>query len=221
MSTLVYKHLEPRINVANPPLLIMLHGYGSNEADLFSFADELNDRFLVVSARAPRSLSFGGFAWYDIDFTGNSSRFGNPTQALESLEKVRQFIVEIQNRFNAKPEKTVLMGFSQGAILCYALSMRHPELIRKVMALSGYIFNEIMPEQINAAKTAHLEYFVSHGTQDEVIPIQWARASAEWLKKINLTHQYREYAMGHGINPQCFSDLMNWIAARYPCLSAT
>ena len=219
MSTLVYKHLVPRVKVANPPLLIMLHGYGSNEADLFSFADELNDRFLVVSVRAPRSLSFGGFAWYDIDFTGSSSRFGNPEQALESVEKVRQFIVEIQERYQTDPKQTVLMGFSQGAILSYALSLRYPELIDKVLALSGYVFNEIMPKQINTSAVAHLEYFVSHGTQDEVIPIQWARASAEWLTKMNLNHEFKEYAMGHGINPQCFSDMMAWIAARYPRLT--
>lgn len=220
MSNLVFKHLEPRVKVANPPLLIMLHGYGSNEADLFSFADELNDRFLVVSVRAPKSLSFGGYAWYDIDFTGSSSRFGNPEQALESLEQLRQFVIEIQKRFQTNPKQTVLLGFSQGAILSYALSLRYPELISKVLALSGYIFNEILPKQINTLATAHLEYFISHGTQDEVIPIQWARASEEWLTKMNLRHEYKEYAMGHGINPHCFSDMMTWISARYPLLTS-
>lgn len=219
MSTLVYKVLTPQVTVTNPPLLIMLHGYGSNEADLFSFANALNNRFVVVSARAPRALGFGGFAWYDIDFTGNSSRFGKPEQALESLEKVRAFILEIQERYQTNKSRTVLMGFSQGAIISYAISLRYPELISKVVAMSGYIFKEIMPLNISTTAIKQLEFFVSHGTQDEVIPIDWARMSADWLKRMQLKHDYFEYAMGHGINPQCFADMMAWITERYPIIA--
>ena len=219
MKNLVYKVLEPKQIIANTPLLFMLHGYGSNEDDLFSFADELNDRFLVISLRAPRSLHFGGYAWYDIDFTGISSRFGNPEQALESLEMVFTIIVEMQAKYNADKSRTVIMGFSQGAILCNALSLRFPELIGSVVAMSGYVFNEIMPKQINSQLIDWIEYFVSHGIQDEVIPIEWAHVSVEWMKRMRLHVEYHEYNMGHGINPQCFYDMMAWIASRYPILS--
>lgn len=221
MSNLVYNILEPRVYSENPPLLIMLHGYGSNEEDLFSFAGELNNPFVVVSVRAPLNLGFGGFAWYEIDFTGNASRFGNPEQALASIEKVHEFIKGIQERYKTDRSQTVLMGFSQGAIISYALSLRYPSLISKVVAMSGYVFQEIMPAEIVSNAISHLEYFVSHGTQDEVIPVEWARMSAEWLKRMNLKHDYHEYAMGHGINPQCFGDMMDWISLRYPALSAS
>jgi len=218
MKNLHYNILKPKSEAANPPLLLMLHGYGSDENDLFSFADLLNDRFLVISARAPRNLSWGGYAWYDIDFTSNQSRFGNPEQAEESMEMILQLILEIQEKYQTVISNTVLLGFSQGAILSYGLSLNHPEKFKNILALSGYIFNDIMPKTINSSEVAHLDFFQSHGTIDEVIPIDWARKSSEWLKSHGLKHQYTEYPMGHGINQDCFNDMIKWIAARYPIL---
>lgn len=221
MSQLIFNILEPKIPVNNPPLLIMLHGYGSNEDDLFSFANELNDRFLVISVRAPRNLQWGGYAWYDINFmSSDGSRFGNPDQAMEAVKLVADFIVEAKSKYNTNPDKTVLMGFSQGAITSYAVSLHYPNLVDKVLAMSGYIFTDIMPKTINTSATEHLEYFVSHGTMDEVIPVAWARQADAWLTAHHLKHQYREYPMGHGINPACFHDMMQWIQERYPVLAA-
>jgi phospholipase/carboxylesterase len=218
MSELVYNVLQPRVLVQRPPLLLMLHGYGSDENDLFSFADELNDRFLVVSVRAPNRLPWGGNAWYDINFTGSQDRFGDPEQALASMKLVAGLIAELKNKF--KTGKTVLLGFSQGAILSYALSLHHPELIDKALTLSGYIFADIMPKSLNNSLTDHLEFFMSHGTQDEVIPIDWARSARNWIDGRQLKHEYHEYPMGHGINPACFHDMMRWISARYPVLGS-
>ncbi len=218
MSELTYNVLQPKIQVKHPPLLLMLHGYGSDENDLFSFADELNDRFLVVSVRAPRRLPWGGHAWYDINFIGGQDRFGDPAQALASMKLVYNLIDELKSKFNTG--KTVLLGFSQGAILSYALSVHYPDEIDRTLALSGYIFKEIMPSAIQSDKLAQLEFFVSHGAQDEVIPVEWARLAKQWLDNHNLKKEYHEYPMGHGINPACFQDMINWIAMRYPVLAS-
>jgi phospholipase/carboxylesterase len=217
MNTLHYNILKPTVSVANPPLLLMLHGYGSDENDLFSFAEHLNDRFLVVSVRAPRRLPWGGNAWYDINFTDSAERFGDPQQALQSLEQVVDLLEELKKTYQTS--KTVLLGFSQGAILSYALSLKYPERIDAVLALSGYVFKEILPKSISTEATNHLEYFVSHGVIDEVIPVAWARAADEWLTQNKLKHEYKEYHMGHGINPECFQDMLSWIANRYPKLA--
>ena len=133
MSNLVYNVLEPTKEVKNPPLLILLHGYGSDENDLFSFADQLNNRFLVVSLRAPIRLPWGGFAWYNIDFTESASRFGNPDEALTSLNKINLFIDEIIAKYKVNPMQVSLLGFSQGAILSYALAMRNPTKFKSVL----------------------------------------------------------------------------------------
>jgi len=218
MSNLIYNVLQPKVDVKQPPLLLMLHGYGSDENDLFSFADELNDRFLVVSVRAPRRLPWGGNAWYDINFTGDQDRFGDPEQALASMQMVVELIEDLKQKFDTA--KTILFGFSQGAILSYALSLHHPDLIDKALTLSGYIFSDIMPKRLDLDQTKHLEFFVSHGLQDDVIPVDWARTAHNWLDEHQLQNEYHEYSMGHGINPACFQDMMNWIAKRYPLLTS-
>ena len=66
--SLEYKIQEPKIKLDKNPLLLLLHGYGSNEADLFSFASELPDKYYIVSARAPYDLQYGSYAWYAINF---------------------------------------------------------------------------------------------------------------------------------------------------------
>ncbi len=170
----------------------------------------------MISAQAPRRLPWGGYAWYDINFTGGQERFGDPEQALESLKKVVELIKDVKAKYQTG--KTVLLVFSQGAIISYALSLRYPDLIDKVLALSGYIFQGIMPQNPDQAATSHLEYFVSHGTVDEVIPVEWARNADAWLTAHGLQHQYKEYYMGHGINPACFQDMMSWIDSRYRVL---
>ena len=89
---------------------------------------------------------------------------------------------------------------------------------KSVLALSGYIFKEIMPYKIEPQQIENLEFFASHGIQDEVIPIAWARNANVWLKSVGAKTQYHEYMMGHGINPECFRDMLNWIKKRYPAL---
>ena len=83
MSDLLLEYLikKPTDNSAKPPLVIMLHGYGSNEQDLFSFAHELPSEMLIVSARAPLSLGFGSYAWYSINFEADRDNFSNLEEA--------------------------------------------------------------------------------------------------------------------------------------------
>ena len=72
---LKYKIKEPKIILDKNPLLLLLHGYGSNEEDLFSFASELPDTYFVVSARAPYDMQYGSYAWYAIDFDADENKF--------------------------------------------------------------------------------------------------------------------------------------------------
>ena len=68
---------EPKIKLDKNPLLLLLHGYGSNEDDLFSFANELPDTYYIISARAPFTLQYGSYAWYSINFDANENKFSN------------------------------------------------------------------------------------------------------------------------------------------------
>ena len=90
-TVLHYLLREPTIKSSNPPLIILLHGIGSNEHDLFSFADHLPGKFLVVSVQAPYSLGNNGYAWYHADYSTPKPVF-NKEEAEKSRNTIIQFI---------------------------------------------------------------------------------------------------------------------------------
>ena len=140
---------KPDKKTENPPVLILLHGYGSNEEDLFSFAEELPKELLIISAQAPYEMGYGGYAWYAINFDNVNGKFSDLKQAKTSIDAIASFIEEIKVKYNTKPNKTFLLGFSQGAILSYSLSFIYPNKVNHVIALSGYINNEMIPKKIS------------------------------------------------------------------------
>jgi len=210
--SLEYLVRKPKKTSKNPPLLILLHGYGSNKEDLFSFADELPDDFLIISAQAPHEMGFGGYAWYAINFNAMNGKFSDLKQAKESIDIIAKFIDEIQQKYQTNFSKIFLLGFSQGAILSYSLSFFYPNKVNYVIALSGYINQELLPKEIS--KEIKTAYYCSHGTVDQVLPIDWARKSRPFLTNLGLENVYFEYPIGHGVAPQNFYSFKSWIEER-------
>ena len=98
MSTLSLEHLIQRPKTqssAKPPLLLLLHGYGSNEEDLFAFAPELPDHYFIVSAKAPRTMQPYGNAWYTIHWDATDGKWSDDEEAIESRELISKFIDEV------------------------------------------------------------------------------------------------------------------------------
>ena len=213
-SSLHYIVREPKIINKNTPLLILLHGYGSNEEDLFSFANELPDELLIISARAPQILGYGSYAWYTIHFTNTQGKFSDIPEAIESRETIADFIDEMQKIFNISPDNTFLLGFSQGTILSYAVAFNYPNKVQKVIALSGYLNLELLPDNIKTNDYSKLDFFISHGSSDQVIPVAWGSKAPDFLKNLNIKNSYKEYPVGHGVAPQNFFDFKKWIEER-------
>jgi len=210
-SNIEYLIREPKIKKEKNPLLLLLHGYGSNEEDLFSFATELPEEYYVVSARAPYDLQPYGHAWYAITFDADQNKFSNDDQAMESRDLIGRFINELISELPIDSENVTLIGFSQGTILSYAVALSYPEKIRRVVALSGYLNEGILASGYETKDFKNLKMFISHGTQDQVIPVDWARKAPEALKNLGIEVEYKEYPNGHGVSPQNFHDLKNWL----------
>ncbi|SDU01145.1 phospholipase/carboxylesterase [Polaribacter sp. Hel1_33_78] len=210
--SLQYIVREPKTEIQNPPLLILLHGYGSNEQDLFSFAEELPDELLIVSVRAPYNLGAGSYAWYAINFDDVNGKFSDLKQAKTSLDKIAVLIDEIKQKYKTNTDKTFLLGFSQGAILSYSLSFFYPNKVQNIIALSGYVNMELLPSSIS--KEIKTNYYCSHGTVDQVLPVDWARKSKPFLDNLGLKNIYSEYPVGHGVAPQNFYSFKSWIEER-------
>lgn len=197
---------EPKEIKEKNPLLILIHGYGSNEEDLFSFAKELPDDYYIISVQAPYQVPPYGFAWYSISFDTDMNKFSDDNQAKASRDLLVDFIDEVCEKYPIDEENVNLIGFSQGAILSYAIALTYPEKVDKVVALSGYFHPEIMSPKVDLNEYKHLKIFSSHGSVDQVIPVDWARKTPEYLKAYNISCEYHEYPVGHGVAPQNFFD---------------
>jgi phospholipase/carboxylesterase len=211
--SLDYLIREPKIKLDKNPLILLLHGYGSNEDDLFSFAAELPDEYYIVSARAPYDLQYGSYAWYAINFDADENKFSDNEQAKSSRDLIAGFLDELTINYPIDSNKISLLGFSQGAVLSYAVALSHPEKIEKVIALSGYVSDAFFEKDYLKNDLSKLKIFASHGTADQVIPVAWARKTKPFLDKLGIASVYKEYPIGHGISPQIFNDFKHWLVA--------
>lgn len=206
--------MRPSSLKEDAPLLIMLHGYGSDENDLFSFAAELPEELLIISVRAPYSMQPFGNAWYAINFDAEKGKWNDNEQAKTSVELISTFIDEITEAYHVDKNNVTLLGFSQGSILSYAVALTYPEKVKNIIALSGYISKEILPGQLEKDKFSHLDFYCSHGSVDQVIPVDWARQTQPFLNALNIKNTYSEFPVGHGVAPQNFYEFKAWLQQR-------
>lgn len=198
-----------------PPMILLLHGLGSNEHDLFSFASYLDKRLLVVSARAPFSLFPGGYAWFQIDFTPSGLRM-HTDQAERSRQILLAFLDYLLERYEADAKRVYLAGFSQGAMMSMNIALTHPEKVAGVLAMSGRLLPDLLPNQATPEQLQDMPIFVSHGIYDDVLPIENGRATQELLSKLPVALTYKEYPMAHEVSPQSFADAMAWMQNQLP-----
>ncbi len=215
-SLSLYHRIRPSSITDNRPIpvLFMLHGYGSDENDLFSFSPELPQELCIISIRAPYPMQPYGNAWYAINFDAEQGKWSDEVQARNSRDKIVAFIDEACGTYHLDHTNISLLGFSQGAILSYAVALSFPEKIKNVIALSGYINADIFVEDYQSKKHEKLDIYTSHGSVDEVIPVNWAQRTPSFLESLNVKHQYEEFPIGHGVSQQNFYSFQQWLAAR-------
>ena len=209
--SLEYLIQRPKKTSEKPPLLLLLHGYGSNEQDLFSFAPELPEEYFVISAKAPMAMQPFGNAWYTIHWDATDGKWSDDEEAISSRELIKTFIDEAIDAYHLDAENVTLLGFSQGCILSYAVALTYPEKIKNVIGLSGYVNEAIVTPKSDLNAYKHLSGFSSHGTVDQVIPVEAARKIAPYLATLGIESNLKEYPVGHGVAPQNFFDLKDWL----------
>ena len=202
---------QPKGQIEKAPVIFMFHGYGSNEQDLFSFASELPEEFFVISVKAPYPMQPSGNAWYAIYFDDVNGKFSDDEQAVESRDLIAKFINEAVAAYPINKNKVTLLGFSQGSILSYAVALSYPEKVKNVVALSGYVNKGIIKSDFENNNFEHLNFYCSHGTVDQVIPIEWARKTKPFLDQLKIQNTYSEFPVGHGVAPQNFYELKEWL----------
>jgi phospholipase/carboxylesterase len=210
-SQLHYLLREPRTTADKNKAIILLHGVGSNEQDLFGLADHLPSDFYILSVRGPFPLGGGRYAWYNVDFSTGKPVF-DKEQELSSREALTKFVAEIKQKY--KLQEVYLGGFSQGAIMSYSVGLSHPKEVTGVIAFSGRILEEIQISITSNSSLTQLKVFLSHGIQDNTLPIHYARQAKSYLEQLPVNLSYHEYQMGHQVNDAVLKDLNTWLAAK-------
>ncbi|NJB69705.1 phospholipase/carboxylesterase [Saonia flava] len=200
-----------KLKTGKPPVLFMLHGYGSNEDDLFSFANELPEELCIISIRAPYTLQPYGYAWYAINFDAENGKWSDEEQAIESRGKILTFVDEACTTYHLDVNNITLLGFSQGTILSYSIGLSFPEKVKNIIALSGYINENILVDGYKNKDHSQLNIYASHGTVDQVIPLEWAQKAPLLLDVLGVSHIYEEFPIGHGVSPQNFYSFRKWL----------
>lgn len=212
-TDLVYKVNEALKKTDKPsPVLIMLHGYGSNEEDLFDIAKSLDERFITFSLRGPNATKDGGFCWYNLEFLPNQQFKYDYQQAKISRAKILSFISNACKAYHLDSNNVFIMGFSQGSIMAYDLAITAPKKIKGVLALSGRLMEESKNQKTDWVQLAKVKFFIAHGTSDKVIKIEEAeKATAFFKSKKVVDVMYTSYEMPHSINGKELNDIKAWL----------
>ena len=205
---------RPSVLKHNAPLLVLIHGYGSDENDLFSFAEELPEELFIISLRAPHPLSPFGYAWYAINFDADQNKWNDVNQAKKSMKSILDTIAMACDLYNLDDTNISLLGFSQGCILSLALTLNHPKKFKNIIALSGYICQYFLENSLKKYDYNNLEVYCSHGSSDQVIPVDWARETPRILEQRGIKYAYNEFPVGHGVAPKNFFQFRQWLEER-------
>jgi len=199
---------KPAHTTATQKAIILLHGVGSNEQDLFSLAGQLPEDYYVISARGPLTLGHGRYAWYNVDFATGKPVF-DVNQERSSRDKITTFISQVKKKYQL--DEIYIGGFSQGAIMSYSIGLTQPSEVKGIISLGGRILEEIKTAVAPGAALTQLKVFVAHGTQDGTLPVHYARDAQKYLEALHVQLSYHEYNMGHQINTAVLEDLNTWL----------
>ncbi len=198
---------------AKPPLLLLLHGVGSNEQDLFALASYADPRFFVVSARAPLVLGPNAYGWYRVQFTDHGPRH-DPAEAEAGRAAAAAFIQEAVAAYGLDGQNVYLAGFSQGAITGLSIALTAPETIAGAVIMSGRLLPEAQAAMASPEQLRGLPLFVAHGTRDAVLPIAFGREINQVLSALPLDLTYKEYDMAHQVSAASLGDISAWLSRR-------
>ena len=204
---------RPATGTGKPPVLVLLHGVGSNERDMAALAPALDPRFLVVSVRSPLALGPDSFAWFHVRFTAQGPVI-DPKEAEAGWQTLTRFIREIVAAHDGDASRVYVGGFSQGGIMSLAALLTAPDLVAGAVCMSGRLLTEVLPHAASAERLTGKPTLILHGSADNRLGIDYARKAKATLEGLGIAVTYREFPMGHEITPDSLSLTKSWLAAR-------
>ncbi len=192
------------------PTVVALHGWGANAMDLLGLAPYLAEgRFLILCPQGGVEVPLGpmvGYGWFPLTMGAPP----DPAAFAAGVGDARRFLDAAQRRYPIDPKKLVVLGFSQGGVIAYALALSEPERFAGLVALSSWL-PDMVAERLPPRQRERLPTLVHHGGRDELIDVARGRESVETLRRMQVPVTYREFEMGHEINADSLQDLSAWL----------
>jgi phospholipase/carboxylesterase len=210
-ACLSYEFVHARRGMPGPPpLLVMLHGYSSNESDLLGLVPYLDERLHIASVRGPLRIDAGSYGWYRVSHTAGGP-IVHEGEEQESRKRLAHFIDQMIDAHDVDTRKVFMLGFSQGATLALSLALTIPERLCGTLAFGGRVMRELSGSIASAETIAQARIFMAHGLHDDVVPIGRARSSREFLCGLDVDLTYREYPVAHQISPDMLTQAGEWL----------
>ncbi|MBD77792.1 MAG: hypothetical protein CL840_02470 [Crocinitomicaceae bacterium] len=188
------------------PLIIALHGHGSNEKDLIGLAQHLPNNYLWISGRGPHTFGQNSYDWYEVTQMGTP----DPDRIATALKTLDLFIEELIKNYPVDPTQIYLLGFSQGSMISMSYLLAYPNRIAGVIAQSGYIPPNIGVE-IDKDGVTGKPIIITHGLQDPNMPISWGQKNRDTFRKLGANVEYHEFLMGHSISNESLQAIKDWL----------
>lgn len=207
-----YLYRPAAAGTAQPRLLILMHGVGSQAEDLFGLADWVPPNYHVLSLQAPYALGPDAYAWFVFSVLPDGRRQIDVEQEQVSRRLLAQTVADAGAQLGVPPERIVVGGFSQGGIMSLSLLLTAPELLHGICVWHSRLLPEVLQEQVPGEAMAGRQVWISHGIQDQVIALSSAHAIRDHLQALPVALSYSEYPCEHTIHPQELRASMQWLA---------
>lgn len=188
------------------PTIIALHGRGSNERDLIGLASYLPKEFLWISPRGGFRLGPDMYEWFPLAQVGKP----DPARLANALDTLDRFLNEAIHHYPVDKDQLYLLGFSQGTVVSLSYTVSRPERVTGLIAQSAYLPLE-SGLHFDEVGIKEKPIIMTHGVQDAVLPVDWARRSYEKLQVLGANVDYHEFNMGHEVTAESLDVIATWL----------
>jgi phospholipase/carboxylesterase len=191
----------------SPRLMLLIHGFTGDENSMWVFARDLSANYWIVAPRAPYVSEQSGYSWRPPQFENMNML------SLDLLRSSAEALIHLVDEYSAsvgvEASTFDVMGFSQGGAMSSLLAFLYPERVRKIGILAGFVPNGL-EELISQRPLEGKPFFVAHGTKDEMVPVDRARASIKIFEEAGATVTYCEDEVGHKVSVTCLRSLKSF-----------
>ena len=198
----------PEITQSNMPVLFLMHGYGNNEKQFNRLVEELNNKYLIVSMRAPFNFMVIKNRWYEYSISDGDT-LSNQAQIDMSTKRIIKTIEHIKEEYNIDEKKIFIGGFSQGAIMSYKLALLYPNKFGGIIIHSARLPVEYSVKELKLYKNINI--LIIHGSEDNGLSTKWAYQGKALFEKLGANTEYYEAKIGHKMNKETYGKIKQWL----------